>query len=72
MNYRRDRFWAQVARVLGDVETADGLDQAAQDLYDSEVRAYLTARADRRRAQLAAIASTSRTSDAEAGRIDDL
>ena len=72
MNYRRDRFWAQVARVLGDVETADALEEAAQDLYDSEVRAYLTARADRRRAQLAAIASTSRTSDAEAGRIDDL
>ena len=56
MNYHRDRFWAQVARALGDIETADLLDHAAQDLYDCEVREYLVERAKRRRSLLGAIA----------------
>lgn len=56
MNYHRDRFWAQVARALGDIETADLLDHAAQDLYDSEVQGYLVERAERRRSLLGAIA----------------
>jgi len=56
MNYHRDRFWAQVARVLGDVETADALDQRAQDRYESEIREYLVERAQRRRSLLGAMA----------------
>ncbi|WP_434026470.1 hypothetical protein [[Pseudomonas] boreopolis] len=60
MNYHRDRFWAQVARALGDMETADMLDQAAQDLYDGEVREYLVERAERRRLLLAGTARRAR------------
>lgn len=60
MNYHRDRFWAQVARALGEVETADALDQAAQYLYDSEVQGYLVERAERRRLQLAALSEQAR------------
>lgn len=71
MNYRRDRFWAQVARALGDMDTADMLDQAAQDLYDSEVGAYLRERAERRRAQLAAVAAAL-ANDVDPGPLKDL
>ncbi|EMR0512958.1 helix-turn-helix domain-containing protein [Stenotrophomonas maltophilia] len=71
MNYHRDRFWAQVARALGEVETADMLDQAAQDLYDSEVGAYLRERAERRRAQLAAVAAAL-ANDVDTGPLKDL
>ncbi len=60
MNYHRDRFWAQVARALGDMDTADMLDQAAQDLYDGEVREYLVERAERRRLLLADTARRAR------------
>ena len=72
MNYRTDRFWAQVARVLGDIETADALDLRAQDLYDEQVRLYLLDRAEKRRAQLAAIATSARADDPSAGRLKDL
>lgn len=71
MNYRRDRFWAQVARALGDMDTADMLDQAAQDLYDGEVREYLVERAERRRAQLAAVAAAL-ANDVDPGPLKDL
>ncbi|MBN4938378.1 hypothetical protein ABE583_11175 [Stenotrophomonas sp. TWI143] len=60
MNYHRDRFWAQVARALGDMEAADMLDQAAQYLYDGEVREYLVERAERRRLLLAGTARRAR------------
>ena len=56
MNFRRDRFWAQVARALGDVETADALDGRAQAEYDEQVRLFQLERAVRRRAGLMAIA----------------
>jgi len=56
MNFRRDRFWAQVARALGDFETADALDGRAQAEYDEQVRLFQMERADRRRAGLMAIA----------------
>lgn len=72
MNYRRDRFWAQVAGALGDIETADMLDQAAQDLYDGEVREYLVERAERRRAQLAVIAAATRDDGSDMDRSKDL
>lgn len=71
MNYHRDRFWAQVARALGDMDTADMLDQAAQDLYDGEVREYLVERAERRRAQLAAVAAAL-ANDVDPGPLKDL
>lgn len=71
MNYRRDRFWAQVARALGDMDTADMLDQAAQDLYDGEIREYLVERAERRRAQLAAVAAAL-ANDVDPGPLKDL
>lgn len=61
MNFWRDRFWAQVARVLGDIETAEVLDARAQALYDEQVREYLTERADRRRSRLAAIAAEAKS-----------
>ena len=57
MNYHRDRFWAQVARALGDIETADALNQRAQDLYDEQVRAFLLERTERRRAGLMEVAA---------------
>ena len=56
MNFRRDRFWAQVARALGDVETADALGRRAQAEYDEHVRLFQLERAVRRRAGLMAIA----------------
>ena len=56
MNVRRDRFWAQVARALGDIETADALDGRAQAEYDEQVRLFQLERAVRRRAGLMAIA----------------
>ena len=56
MNFRRDRFWAQVARALGDFETADALDGRAQAEYDEQVRLFQLERAVRRRAGLMAIA----------------
>ena len=56
MNFRRDRFWAQVARALGDIETADALDGRAQTGYDEQVRLFQLERAERRRAGLMAIA----------------
>ena len=56
MNFRRDRFWAQVARALGDIETADALDGRAQAEYDEQVRLFQLERAERRRAGLMAIA----------------
>ena len=56
MNFRRDRFWAQVARALGDIETADALDGRAQAEYDEQVRRFQLERAVRRRAGLMAIA----------------
>ena len=56
MNFRRDRFWAQVARALGDIETADALDGSAQAEYDEQVRLFQLERAVRRRAGLMAIA----------------
>ena len=56
MNFRRDRFWAQVARALGDFETADALDGRAQAEYDEQVRLFQLERAERRRAGLMAIA----------------
>ena len=56
MNFRRDRFWAQVARALGDVETADALDGRAQAEYDEQVRLFQLERAERRRAGLMGIA----------------
>ena len=56
MNFRRDRFWAQVARALGDFETADALDGRAQAEYDEQVRLLQLERAVRRRAGLMAIA----------------
>lgn len=56
MNFRRDRFWAQVARALGDIETADALDGRAQAEYDEQVRLFQLERAVRRRAGLMAIA----------------
>lgn len=57
MNYHRDRFWAQVAQALGDIESADALAQRAQDLYDEQVRAFLLERAERRRAGLMEVAA---------------
>ena len=60
MNFRRDRFWAQVARALGDVETADALDRRAQAEYDEQVRLYLLERAGRHRAGLRKIAGQAR------------
>ena len=72
MNYHRDRFWAQVARALGEIETADLLDHAAQDLYDSEAGTYLTQRAELRRAKLAAVASATKANDYEEGQPKDL
>lgn len=56
MNFRRERFWAQVARALGDFETADALDGRAQAEYDEQVRLFQLERAVRRRAGLMAIA----------------
>ena len=56
MNFRRDRFWAQVARALGDFETADALDGRAQAEYDEQGRLFQMERAERRRAGLMAIA----------------
>ena len=56
MNFRRDRFWAQVARALGDIETADALDGRAQVEYDEQVRLFQLEHAERRRAGLMAIA----------------
>ncbi len=56
MNFRRDRFWAQVARALGDFETAGALDGRAQAEYDEQVRLFQLERAERRRAGLMAIA----------------
>ena len=56
MYFRRDRFWAQVARALGDIETADALDGRAQAEYDEQVRLFQLERAVRRRAGLMAIA----------------
>ena len=56
MNFRRNRFWAQVARALGDIETADALDGRAQAEYDEQVRLFQLERAVRRRAGLMAIA----------------
>ena len=56
MNFRRERFWAQVARALGDIETADALDGRAQAEYDEQVRLFQLERAVRRRAGLMAIA----------------
>ena len=56
MNFRRDRFWAQVARALGDIETADALDGRAHAEYDEQVRLFQLERAVRRRAGLMAIA----------------
>ena len=56
MNFRRDRFWAQVARALGDFETADALDGRAQAEYDEQVRLIQLEHAERRRAGLMAIA----------------
>ena len=56
MNFRRDRFWAQVARALGDFETADALDGRAQAEYDEQVRLFQLEHAERRRAGLMAIA----------------
>ena len=56
MNFRRDRIWAQVARALGDIETADALDGRAQAEYDEQVRLFQLERAVRRRAGLMAIA----------------
>ena len=56
MNFRRNRFWAQVARALGDVETADALDGRAQAEYDEQVRLFQLEHAERRRAGLMAIA----------------
>ena len=56
MNFRRNRFWAQVARALGDVETADALDRRAQAEYDEQVRLFQLEHAERRRAGLMAIA----------------
>ena len=56
MNFRRDRFWAQVARALGDIETADALDGRAQAEYDEQVRLFQLEHAERRRAGLMAIA----------------
>ena len=47
------------------------LDQAAQDLYDSEVGAYLRERAERRRAQLAAVAAAL-ANDVDPGPLKDL
>jgi len=61
MNYHRDRFWAQVARALGDIDTADALDQAAQAQYDQAVEEYLTQRAQRRKSLLAALAAETRS-----------
>jgi len=61
MNFRRDRFWAQVARALGDVETADALDGRAQAEYDEQVRLYLLDRAERRSAGLMGVAIQART-----------
>lgn len=55
MNFRRDRFWAQVARALGDFETADSLDGRAQADYDEQVRVFQLERAERRWAGLKAI-----------------
>lgn len=72
MNYHRDRFWAQVARALGDNETADALDQRAQGLYDEQVRQYLAERAQRRQAALAQIATQSRPSKADTEQSGDL
>ena len=56
MNFRRDQFWAQVARALGDIETADALDGRAQAEYDEQARLFQLERAVRRRAGLMAIA----------------
>ena len=56
MNFRRERFWAQVARALGDFETADALDGRAQAEYDEQVRLFQLEHAGRRRAGLMAIA----------------
>ena len=60
MNFRRNRFWAQVARALGDVETADALDRRAQAEYDEHIRLFQLERAERRRAGLMAIAVQAR------------
>ena len=56
MNFRRDRFWAQVARALGDIETADALDGRAQAEYAEHVLLFQLERAVRSRAGLMAIA----------------
>lgn len=69
MNYRRDRFWAQVARALGDIETANELDAHAKGLYDEQVRTYLMERAERRRSQLAAIAVGAKPGDDRQGEL---
>lgn len=60
MNYHRDRFSAQVARILRDAETADALDTRAWTEYDEQVRLYLLERAERRRAGLLGIATQAR------------
>lgn len=67
MTYWRDRFWADVARALGDIETANELDAHAQALYDEQVRTYLMERAERRRLQLAAIAASAKPGDERQG-----
>lgn len=72
MTYWRDRFWADVARALGDIETADALDLRAQDLYDEQVRFYLHERAQRHRTTLTAIATSARADDPNAVRLKDL
>src|SRR5690606_37876576 len=72
MTYWRYRFWADVARALGDIETANELDARAQDLYDEQVREYLTQRAERRRSRLAAIAAEAETPVAEGDPQGDL
>lgn len=46
-----------MAWALGDIETADALNQRAQDLYDEQVRAFLLERAERRRAGLMEVAA---------------
>lgn len=54
MNFGGDRFWAEVARILGDQETADLLDHRADDTYRQARDQYLEERSVRRRAALAA------------------
>lgn len=56
MNYRTDIFWGQVAKALGEHELYEELIARAEQAREQYVMEFLAARAERRRAQLMAIA----------------